>query len=348
MLNLTAVLAQQPSTPSSPSIPSSPSGPSALGNGGFSINQLNVANSLNTFFNTGGTLTPAFLTVFGLTGNNLGNALSQLSGEPSTGIQQAGFQAMDLFLNAMLDPFVMGGRSGGGFGGAMGGGAMGYAPQSRVSSEASSAFASINKAPPQPTSIDQRWGTWGAAYGGYNHLDGDAIVGSHNSVTRTGGFAGGADYRVSPDTVLGAGLAMGETNWGLSALGGGRSEHAQFGLYGSTRWDAAYLSAAFAAGWHRASTSRIVGIGAVEQLAGDFDASTLGGRIETGYRFGGATFGVTPYAAAQMERVDASAYAEHSALISSRCATASRAATTPAPSSAPGSTPAMASPTARP
>jgi hypothetical protein len=55
----------------------------ALGTGlGLSQNQQNVADAINNLFNTGGALPPAFLTLFGLTGANLGNALTLLSGEP--------------------------------------------------------------------------------------------------------------------------------------------------------------------------------------------------------------------------------------------------------------------------
>jgi hypothetical protein len=63
-------------------------GPGGLGIAGLSGNQRNVANSLNTFFNSGGALPSAFVNVFGLTGGNLGNALTQLSGEAATGGQQ--------------------------------------------------------------------------------------------------------------------------------------------------------------------------------------------------------------------------------------------------------------------
>jgi autotransporter-associated beta strand protein/T5SS/PEP-CTERM-associated repeat protein len=80
----------------------------AIPGGGLSINQTNVATALDNFFNAGGALPPAFVSVFGLTGANLGNALSALSGEPATGAQQAGFQIGNQFLGLMLDPFVDG------------------------------------------------------------------------------------------------------------------------------------------------------------------------------------------------------------------------------------------------
>src|SRR5262249_42865283 len=80
-----------------------------LGQGaGLSQNQQNAAGALNNFFNNGGTLPAGFVSIFRLTGFNLGNALSQVSGEAATGAQQVGFQMESQFLNFMLDPFVDG------------------------------------------------------------------------------------------------------------------------------------------------------------------------------------------------------------------------------------------------
>jgi Autotransporter beta-domain len=127
----------------------------ALGISGLNGNQRNVANALNNFFNNGGTLPPAFVNVFGLTGGNLGNALTALSGESATGSQQVGFQLTNQFLSLMLDPFVDG-RSGGP---GAGGPALGFAPEQeelpedpRSSSGAgiALAYASVLKAPSKP------------------------------------------------------------------------------------------------------------------------------------------------------------------------------------------------------
>ena len=74
---------------------------------GLSSNHLSVAGAINNFFNAP-PLPPAFLPLFSLTGANLTNALTLLSGEAATGAQQAGFQLTNQFLNIMLDPFVDG------------------------------------------------------------------------------------------------------------------------------------------------------------------------------------------------------------------------------------------------
>src|SRR5262249_11584391 len=72
-----------------------------LGTGGLNGNQQAVANSLNNFFNGGGTLPPSFLTIFGLTGGNLTNALTLLSGEAATDGEKGAFALMTQFLGVM-------------------------------------------------------------------------------------------------------------------------------------------------------------------------------------------------------------------------------------------------------
>jgi hypothetical protein len=77
----------------------------------LTANQQNVANAINTFFNSGGALPPNFAGVFGLSGSNRANALSQLSGEAATGAERGAFDLMNEFLGLMLDPLVYGGAT---------------------------------------------------------------------------------------------------------------------------------------------------------------------------------------------------------------------------------------------
>src|SRR3984957_15696833 len=101
------------------------------------------------------------------------------------------------------------------------------------------------KAPP-PT-FDARFSAWGGAYGGSGTVRGDPVVGSSPTPGGAAGFGAGLDYRASPDTTWGFALAGGGTNWSLdSALGGGRSDFFQAGLYGSQHWGNAYSSGALA------------------------------------------------------------------------------------------------------
>jgi outer membrane autotransporter protein len=121
-----------------------------------------------------------------------------------------------------------------------------------------------------------------------------AVIGSHDLSARTVGFAGGFDYRMTPDTVVGLAFAGGGTDWSLSqGLGGGKSDAFQAGIYGATKYGPAYLAAAFAFANHWMSTDRLA-FG--DHLNADFNAQSYGGRLEGGYRFGTPYGGITPYA----------------------------------------------------
>jgi autotransporter-associated beta strand protein len=275
---------------------------------GLSINQANVANSLNSFFNNGGALPSNFATIFGLTGGNLANALSQLSGEAAVGAQKVGFQLTDQFLNLMLDPFVDG-RSGIG---AADHPPLGFAPdQETLPDDIALAYSKVLKAPPKGVPVyEPRWTVWGGAYGGSNRTTGDlAVTGSHDLSARTAGLAGGFDYRLTPDTVVGLAFAGGGTDWSLAqGLGGGRSDAFQAGLYGATKTGPAYLAAAFAFANHWMSTDRFA-FG--DHLTADFNAQSYGGRLEGGYRLGTPYGGITPYAAIQTQSFHTPGYTEN-------------------------------------
>jgi autotransporter-associated beta strand protein len=274
---------------------------------GQSVGQLQVSTAIDRFFNNGGVLPPAFLPLFGLTGSNLSNALSQLSGETATGAQKVGFQLGDQFLNLMLDPFVDG-RSG------VGGAdhpALGFAPEREtMPPDIAHAYAAVLKAPPKGVPLyEPRWTVWGGSYGGSNRTTGDlAVTGSHDLSARTVGFAGGFDYRLTPDTVVGLAFAGGGTDWShAQGLGGGKSDAFQAGLYGATKSGPAYLAAAFAFANHWMSTDRFA-FG--DHLTADFNAQSYGGRLEGGYRFGMPYGGITPYAAIQAQSFHTPGYTE--------------------------------------
>jgi autotransporter-associated beta strand protein len=277
----------------------------------FTSNQVNAGRAIDNFFNNGGTLPPAFVSLYGLSGANLTNALDQLSGEAATGAQQVGFQLGNQFLNLMLDPFVDG-RSG------VGGAdhpALGFAPErDTMPPDIAHAYAAVLKAPPKAVPVyEPRWTVWGGAYGGSNRTTGDlAVLGTHDLSANTAGFAGGLDYRLTPDTVVGFAFAGGGTHWSLAqGLGGGKSDAFQAGIYGATHAGPAYLAAAFAFTNHWMSTDRIA-VG--DRLTANFNAQSYGGRLEGGYRFGTPYGGITPYAAIQAQSFHTPGYTETDAI----------------------------------
>ena len=134
-------------------------------------------------------------------------------------------------------------------------------------------------------------------------------VGSNNVTAQTFGFAAGMDYHVSPNTIAGFALAGAGTNWGLAnALGTGRSDALQVGVYGISCVGPAYLAGALAFTNHWFTTNRAA-LG--DQLTANFDGQSYGVRLEGGYRVGVLpTLGVTPYAALQAQDFHTPAYSE--------------------------------------
>ena len=263
-------------------------------------NQRAVANSIDTFIRNGGAVPPAFASLLSfLSPSQLQSAFTQLSGEVATGPAQAGTQAMNSFLSLVTNPFADNRP---------------FAPNRPVS-------PMYVKAVPRAAAWNpdaRLWGVWAAAYGGQTNANGDALgVGSHDRSVSDVGFATGLDYRVTPNTVAGFALSGGATRYGLSeGLGRGRSDMFQAAIYSTTRVDAAYVSAAIAYGFHQFNTDRFVTVAGTDHLAADFAANDIGGRLEGGYRFAipsmgwPGQYGLTPYAAVQVQSFRTPSYSE--------------------------------------
>ncbi|MGY3454388.1 autotransporter domain-containing protein [Bradyrhizobium sp. USDA 4353] len=265
---------------------------------GFNANQQGVGNTIVNYFNKEGRIPRAFggLTAAGLT---------QLSGEQGTSPQSTSVDAMGQFAGMLMDPTAAG------RGGAPGGGALGYAADAPSrKGDARDAMASLDKA--RPASFAQRWAVWASGFGGGQSTDGSATAGSSNSSSRIYGTAVGLDYLIGPDTIAGFALAGGGTTFNVGALGSGRSDLFQAGAFVRHAIGPAYLSAALAYGWQDVTSDRIVTVSGVDRLRARFNTNTWSGRLEGGYRFAAPWlgFGITPYAAAQLTRIDLPAYAE--------------------------------------
>ncbi|WP_240544118.1 autotransporter outer membrane beta-barrel domain-containing protein [Bradyrhizobium canariense] len=278
------------------------------------INQKNVAAGIDNALLAGANMPAGFNALFALTGSGLATALTQVSGETATGSQQSTFNAMNLFMGVMTDPFI----AGRGDGATAGGNATGYADEQALAYAArkrspNDALAAIYTKAPAAVPFQQRWSVWAAGFGGSQKTDGNSIAGSNNTSSSLYGTAVGADYRISRDTLVGFALAGGGTNFSVVNGGGGRSDLFQAGAFVRHTVGAAYLSGALAYGWQDITTDRTITIAGIDRLRAQFNANAWSGRVESGYRFvvpviGG--IGFTPYAAGQFTTFDLPAYAE--------------------------------------
>ena len=229
-------------------------------------------------------------------------------GEAATGAEQPAFQLMNEFLILMLDPFVDG-RAG--VGGAFGQSSA-FAPEREALPEdIALAYGKVLRTPVyKAVPFEQRWSVWAAGFGGYNRTSGDPIVvGSHDLTARTAGVATGMDYRIAPGTVVGFALAGAGTGWSLAQnLGSGGSDAFQTGVYATTRSGPFYLAGALAFTQHWMSLDRYAFAG--DHLYASFNAESIGGRAEAGYRIPNAVAAITPYAAVQAQNFHAPTYSE--------------------------------------
>jgi autotransporter-associated beta strand protein len=281
--------------------------------GNLNGNQQAVGNALTNFFNSAGFIPAVFA---GLTSAGL----QQIAGEASTGSLQTTFQAMNTFINTLLDPFIDGRTSNG----AQQSRATPYADESNAadayaarggarSGNERDAYAMARKAPFLNTAYDPRWSVWASGFGGSETTDGNAVAGTNTMTSRIYGTAVGADYLISPRSLVGFALAGGGTNYSVNNFGTGRSDLFQAGVFVRHTVGQAYVSGALAYGWQNVSTDRIVTAAGFDHLQANFNANAVSGRIEGGYRFmtpwlGG--FGITPYAAGQVTTFMLPAYAE--------------------------------------
>ncbi|WP_282183934.1 autotransporter-associated beta strand repeat-containing protein [Brucella pituitosa] len=243
--------------------------------GGLNVNQQNVSAALVNYFDENGQIPFAF-------GGLDADGLTAASGELATAAQQTTIDAMSQFMNTLMDPLVTG-RAG------------------RVT-KARASDANL---------FEHRWSVWGAGYGGSRTTDGDAIIGSHDARGRVYGVAVGADYLVSPDTILGFAIAGGGTKFSLAdGLGSGDSDLFQVGIYGRHNIGNAYITGALAYGWQSVDTERMVSFYETDQLNGSYSANSWSGRLEAGYRFDTPWLGITPYAAGQFVSFDLPSYSE--------------------------------------
>jgi uncharacterized protein with beta-barrel porin domain len=276
---------------------------------GLNVNQQNVANTLANFFNATGGIPTVF-------GTLTPGGLAQASGELATRTQQTSFDAMNLFLGLLTDPFI----AGRGDPVTSWSAAPQFAEESdtangkpRPKSERDAYAAVYRKAPLLADPFTQHWSVWAAGYGGSQTTDGNTALGSNNTRSSIGGVAVGADYRFSPYTLAGFALAGGATNFSVNGLGYGRSDLFQAGAFVRHNVGAAYLTGALAYGWQDITTDRAVTIAGADLLRANFNANAFSGRAEGGYRFatpwiGG--IGLTPYAAGQFVAFDLPGYAE--------------------------------------
>src|SRR5215510_2007236 len=281
---------------------------------GATQNQRNVGNYLEQNYSTGLTGNAAAFFIALLQSPSLG-VLDQLSGAGVTGAQQGAFNAGMMFSKVMFDQ-VWSWLGGGGLG------SNDFSPESTLLWYAADdkkparpeykAFAAIR--PESGAFRPQRWRTWATGFGGSQSLSGDPVIGSFDASNRTVGAAGGFDYQVSPNLLIGFAAAGTSTDFSVPGLStSGRLEAGHLGVYGVYRWGATHVAGTLSYSRFTNDTTRtITGVGPTETAKGRFDSDQFGGRLQVGHQFFFDRFAVTPFAAVQYLQLWQHAFTETS------------------------------------
>ena len=271
---------------------------------GLTPNQAAVATALDGSFNLGRGTLPA---LFGVPQSQLPQAMTTLSGEGITGAQETAFGTANIFTSLLMEQgaFWRSGNPVDPYGVSLNPGdgrALGYAPavkSTRPSPEA--AFAAA-----LPEANRGRWRAWFSGYDATWRLSGQADIGIGSLRHDAAGGAGGVDYQLNPDLLLG--LAFGGSSGHFSLpdrATSGQQDAVQLGLYGVQKWGQMYAAGTVSLGFFDTTTTRSIGgFGAIQTANGRFNSTAVTGRLELGWRRPWTSqISVTPFAAVQISQL---------------------------------------------
>ncbi len=253
---------------------------------GLGGNQGAVARAFDTAFNAGAGLN-GVPGLYGLSAGQIPQALTVLSGESTSVTQTSAFAAGQQFTSTMTG---------------------------RATTRRSDELACAERTD-QPAACEvPQWSAWTLGFGGTQSIFADAATGSAAARQNVGGGAFGGDYRLDPDTLIGAAVGMSSSGYSVASAGAsGRATGIHAGVYGLRNLGAAYLSGTVAYGHFDNSTTRnITGIGATETAKGAFTGDQIAGRFEIGRLFEAGAVGITPFANLQPSQLWQSGYTESS------------------------------------
>ena len=292
---------------------------------GLTQNQTSVGNLVNAI--QAAQLSPAFRPIatnlFYLPNiPTLGAAYNSLSGEGVSASEQTAFSATDYFLsaaNTQIQRWV--------------GDICGDDTTSKTLYDAPPASLPTRKgqaAPSLPACTYARtWRVWGTGFGGGSHWPGNSVVGSAEADQHTWGFAGGVDYQLTPNALIGVAAGGGASSFGVSGRAASGAVDAFHGaLYGALRNQGFYASGVLSYDQFNDSetrTSVIPGVvlpasnfidgpyvipGFAERPTAHFGAHSVSGYGEVGYQAKYGMFTATPFAGLEFASLQTGAFIE--------------------------------------
>jgi outer membrane autotransporter protein len=167
---------------------------------------------------------------------------------------------------------------------------------------------------PQP----QPWRLWAEGYGVGASVNGEFPLGTARLNYAGGGFAGGGDYRVDRDTLVGFAGGAGLSSFSVpDRATSGDVNGGHFAAYGAKRWGSFYASGIIGYDFFQNDEKRFAAVpgagpvpGFAENLQGNFFSQSLSTRVELGWRTWFDRLAVTPFAALQFGLLGMNGYSE--------------------------------------
>ena len=273
---------------------------------GLTLNEIAVGNTLNRVAGTGaptgldGLLT-SLANISSLAAYQA--ALNRLSGEGSSGTQNAAFQAASQFQTTLTDQIGMW-LSGGSSGTTAPEAPLSYGAADRVPM----AFKSLKASRSNPGT----WHAWAAGFRATQTIKGDATIGSAEQSSGAWGGSFGLNYLAHPRILVGIGVGASQSNFSVpDRATTGELQAGHVGGYAVHGWGAGYVSALVSYSHFSNSTKRTIAVvGPVERANGSFESQLLGMRAEAGHRWAHGQWGVTPFAAIQFSTLWQDGYRE--------------------------------------
>ena len=239
------------------------------------VNAASAVGGIDAAITAGNTLTTKFNGLASQSSDGLATAAGQLSGEVGAAASGAGRALFDPFMTSIFDHLAQ-----------------------NIGNGASAGHAIAMNAHE----------AWGTGFAGSSRYDGVTTDGSHDLKGSSAGFAGGADWTMSPRFSLGAAISGGNSSFHLADdFGDGSAKAFQAAVYGLAQYSThVYGTFAGIVAMDTVRTDRTITVSGSDTLAGKATGFTVGGRYEVGARFSWGS----PYVAIQDALFELPAYKE--------------------------------------
>ncbi|MEW6124164.1 MAG: autotransporter domain-containing protein [Pseudomonadota bacterium] len=289
---------------------------------GLSANQAAVGAGVDRAFNSGATASVGdaasgmLTTLYGLSGAQLPQALSALSGEAYASQQTVLIGDGAYSRAAVLDRLRQGAY--GGTGGplavlAYGGPALAYlGPQAPAAGSAAQALAYATTAPEAPSAIPAGTAAWVQGFGGWTSYDGNGRAFGTDSTI--GGIMAGADIQAGAWR-LGAAMGYSQSGSSVSDLNASSTVNSMLvALYGGTMLGPVSVRLGATYAFNQIDASRAVAFpGFLETATAQYDGGTAQVFGEVGYGFAVQALAIEPFAGLAFVHLSTDGFTENGA-----------------------------------